>query len=225
MTLVLALAGWLAAAALLAIVVVLRRRLELVASAEHELRGPAAALTLALEATRAGLQTDLVASQLDRVRLGLADLEAARSGRRAAAEPSSVSLERVVGRAAAGWRTAAGRAGGRLELDWAAAGPVQVRADPRRLSQALGNVLANAVEHGRGSVMVRGSRFPRRVRVEVADEGPGFSAAPTGPDRRSGRGRGLRIAAQAIEEAGGSLSVSSGETGAVVALELPVAEP
>jgi len=215
--------GWLAVAALAVAVILLRRRLELVARAEHELRGPTAALALAVEAATPGTRRELVVAQLDRVRLGLADLEAARSGRRSAARPSLVSLEGVVGRAAAGWRLAASRAGGRLDLDWAA-GRIGVSADPRRLTQALGNVLANAVEHGRGSVVVRGSRSRGRVRIEVEDDGPGFGAAAA-PNRRAGRGRGLLIAAQAIEEAGGTLSVSSGDAGAVVALELPVADP
>jgi len=215
--------GWLAVAALAVVVILLRRRLELVALAEHELRGPTAALALAVEAASPGTRRELVVAQLDRVRLGLADLEAARTGRRTAARPSFVSLERVVGRAAAGWRPAASRAGGHLDFDWAA-GRVGVQADPRRLSQALGNVLANAVEHGRGSVVVRGLRSPAGVRIEVEDEGPGFGAAEA-PNRRAGRGRGLKIAAQAVEEAGGRLSVSSGDAGAVVAVELPVAEP
>ncbi len=215
--------GWIAVAVLAARVIVFRRRLELVARAEHELRGPTTALLLAVEAASPGIRRELVVDQLDRVRLGLADLEAARSGRRAAPRPSLVLLDRVVGRAAAGWRPAASRAGGRLDLDWAA-GRIGVSADPRRLTQALGNVLANAVEHGRGSVVVRGSRSEGRVRIEVEDDGPGFRGAER-PDRRGGRGRGLRIATRAIEEAGGTLSVSSGDAGAVVSLELPVADP
>ncbi|MBA3306938.1 MAG: hypothetical protein H0U25_13600, partial [Thermoleophilaceae bacterium] len=44
--------GWLMAAGLAAAVLRLRRRLELVAQAEHELRGPATALGLAAAAMR-----------------------------------------------------------------------------------------------------------------------------------------------------------------------------
>ena len=56
---------------------------------------------------------------------------------------------------------------------------------------------------------MRGSRAGERVRVEVRDEGP--------------RGRGLGIAARAVEEAGGVLEVERGEHGTTVAVELPLA--
>ena len=220
MTLV-ALCGWALSIALAAMVVVGRRRLELVAQAEHELRRPIAALALGLESP-AGPRPEALEAQLDRIRLGLADLEAARAGRRAPADHALVPLEGVVNRAAAGWRPAASRTGRRLELDWRA-GPVAVRADRRRISQALGNLLSNAFEHGGGPVELRGSRSPGGVRIEIRDRGPGFGRAAT-PERASGHGRGLRIATKAVEEAGGRLSVSSHERGASVAVELPVAE-
>ena len=75
----LAVAGWALAACLLA---VLRRRLALVADAEHELRGAAAAIGLAAERMKRAGATRAFASlldvQLDRAMAGLADLERAR---------------------------------------------------------------------------------------------------------------------------------------------------
>ena len=74
-----AVAGWALAACLLA---VLRRRLALVADAEHELRGAAAAIGLAAERMKRAGATRAFASlldvQLDRAKAGLADLERAR---------------------------------------------------------------------------------------------------------------------------------------------------
>ena len=64
----------------------LRGRMESVARAEHELRGPATALELACQRMRrdpAGRRhAAMIEAQLDRLRAGLAELEAARHGRR-----------------------------------------------------------------------------------------------------------------------------------------------
>jgi signal transduction histidine kinase len=192
----LALSGWLLAALAGARVWALLRRLELVACAEHELRGPLAALTLA--AARSGpLSAAVVEGQLERARIALADLTEARRGRRAPARPQRLDLRSLAERAAAGWDAA---------VEWHA-GDAVVAADPGRVSQALGNLLSNAVEHGGGGVRLRAVRAGDRVRVEVAD-----------------RGRGLAIAGRAVEEAGGRLTLASGPGGAVAAIELPLAE-
>ena len=174
------------AVALCCRVAVLQRRLELVARADHELRRPLTALLMAAER---GMPPG---AELERVRLGLEDLAAAREGRRAAARPEPVDLFDVTRAAARG----------RAAVDWGA-GRTVVRADPRRLSQALGNLVANAAEHGRGPVVVRGRRIGTRVRIEVADRGPGI---PGGPRRRGARG--LTIAKTAAEDAGGRLEAS-----------------
>ena len=106
--------------------------------------------------------------------------------------------------ATAGWRGA----GRPMRFRWDA-GPAVVRADEGRLAQAFSNLVANAVEHGTGRVEVHGSRKGQCVRVEVRDEGP--------------RGRGLRIASRAVEEAGGVLELERAESGTTVAVELPLA--
>jgi signal transduction histidine kinase len=93
-----------------------------------------------------------------------------------------------------------------VPVDWRA-GNAAVDADPARISQALGNLLSNALEHGGGHAQVRGLRRGNRVRIEVAD-----------------RGRGLSIATRAVEEAGGRLALSSGPEGTVAAVDLPLAE-
>src|SRR5205085_5891125 len=99
--------GWLVAGALATLVVRLRLRLELVARAEHELRGPLTAFALALDAARgtpAGRRLALVLdAELARARAGLADLAAARSGSRAAPLPAAVPVERLLRSSAAAW--------------------------------------------------------------------------------------------------------------------------
>lgn len=219
--------GWVLAALLVLAVVRLRRRLELVALATHELRGPAMAMTLAAATLRrepGGRRRALAfEAELERMRSGLADLEAARGGGRVLPRPAAVPLERLLRGTAAGWRPAATAAGRRLRVRWDA-GPIVIRADRGRIAQALGNLVANALEHGSGPVELRGARSAGAVRVEVRDAGPG---APAGGLRRGGsepgRGRGLAIAARAVEEAGGSLTVERSPEGTVAAVELPLA--
>jgi signal transduction histidine kinase len=177
------------------------RRMRLVTHAEHELRGPLQAIALAAP--------DACGAEVERARVALADLAAARSGRRARAEAEVIRLDRVVWRAAAGWDLAARQAGGGVHLDWAA-GPVSVRADRGRLAQALGNLLANAVEHGGAQIRVSGRRTQRGVRVEVRD---------------SGRGHGLGIAARAVRDSGGQLTAARAGAGTAVVIELPVDDP
>ena len=213
--------GWLVAAALVMRVRELGRRLELVARAEHELRGPLGALGLiAAAAARDPGRPRLAAaleSQVDRARGGLADLAAAREGRRARPRPELVPLERAAAAAAA--------AAGAAKLDWDA-GPVAVRADRRRLAQLFGNLLQNAVEHGGGDVAVRATRGAAGVVVEIADGGPGFKPRRSARRRRGqGRGRGLAIATSAAEEAGGRLRLIEGGRGANVAVDLPTVDP
>jgi len=210
----LALCGWLLALVAFTRIVALRRRLELVACAEHELRGPLAALTLAAGRARP-LPPDVIEGQLERARAALADLTAARRGRRPRPSPERHDPHALAERAAAGWCAA----GGRIALDWRA-GEARVDTDPGRVSQALGNLLSNALEHGRGPVTLSGRRAGRTLTIEVANRGSARGGRPARP----GRGRGLAIASRAAAEAGGMLRVvpSDGET--VVALELPLAD-
>jgi len=222
---VIALLGWLVSLALLVVALRLRRRLDLVARAAHELRGPAAALTFAVAGLRreaGGLRRALrFESELERMRAGLADLEAAQTGRRAPARPRTIPLEQVLRGAAAGWRPPADQAGRPIDVRWDA-GHAWVRADRGRLAQALGNVMANAVEHGSGPIEITAVRKgPRAVRVEVRNDA---LASTRRRRRRRGRGRGMGIASRAVREAGGRLTVESSERGTTAALELPLVE-
>ncbi len=174
---------------------------ELVARAEHELRGAATALALACEALRrdpsAGGHAAVIDAQLDRLRAGLADLEAARSNRAGPhPAPEPVELSALARAAATPWGT---------EFEWEG-GPVPASLDRRRFAKALGNVLANAAEHGSGDVRVTGRAHNGGVQLQVRN-----------------RGRGLRIASEAAEELGGRLSFEIVDDTAVATLDLPAA--
>lgn len=221
----LALGGWTVAAVLLVHLLRARCRLEFAARAQHEVRGPLAAIALGLDSLRRdGSQpvrrrAAALALQVERARLGLDDLAAARRGARSAASREQVRLAEVAGGVVEALGPAAARAGGRVRFDWRA-GRTAVGADRGRLVQVLSNLVSNAVEHGGGEVSVIGRRSLGGVRIEVTDAGPGFGAAPR-HGRRAGRGRGLAVAARGVDEAGGTMSVRSSERGATVAIELP----
>jgi signal transduction histidine kinase len=217
-----ALCGWVAASGLLVALLRLRGRLELVARADHELRGSVTVLSLAAERLRrmpgARRQVEPLELELERLRTALADLAAARRGRRATDSPALVMLEPLARGALGAWASELGAQGREAKVDWNAAG-ASVRAAPGRLAQALGNLMANAVEHGDGSVEVRGRRTSGGVRLEVRNAlARGRTLAGPGEDR----GRGLSIASSAAEAAGGALRFESRDGKAIAALELPV---
>jgi C4-dicarboxylate-specific signal transduction histidine kinase len=220
-----ALAGWLLAAALAVAVLRLRWRLGLVAEAAHELRGPVTAFSYAVAWLRrepgGRRRASRFEAELERMRAGLEDLDAARAGRRAPARPQAVSLERLVSGAAAGWTAAVAGADRAVTVRWDA-GRVCVRADRKRLSRALGNLLANAAEHGSGAIEVYAvCEGKRAVRVEVRDGG--FGARMGRRPGAADRGRGLGIAERAIREAGGTLRLDRGRHATVATIRLPLA--
>ncbi len=190
------------------------RRDELVADAEHELRGPTAALALVCERMRRRPGSDtyaaMVESQLVRLRIALDDLASARQGRLGASRAEPQELQPLA-------LAAAGGVGSTVDAEWDAGVP-RVVADRGRLAQALGNLLANADEHGDGPVELRGRRVPGAVRIEVRNRAR--ERRPPG----KGRGRGLRIARSAAAAGGGRLEFRRDEDGVVAALELPVEE-
>ena len=226
----LALLGWvLVLAALGATVAIHRRRCELVARACHEVAGPLQAAGLALHAARreAGPGSRLAAVDLElrRAALALDDLDAARAGRRAADALAAVDVGCLLAQQALVWQVAARERGRTLRV--AAASGLLVHGDGVRLAQAVGNLLANALEHGDGVVELHaGWAAGGRVRIEVRDEGGGLPAPVAQLTRRpragrGARGRGLAIAAEIAGRHGGRLAAAPSPSGARLAIELP----
>jgi signal transduction histidine kinase len=182
--------AWAVAALLALSVLRLRRRLELVARAEHELRGPLTAFGMAVE----GGRFDALESELARVRVALADLTEARRGRRAGAIARRVDVRRLATSAAAIWGA---------RLDWRA-GRAELVADEGRVAQVLGNLLANAAEHGEAPAL-RVERAGEQLQLTVTN---------------AERGRGLAIAADAARDAGGRLAIRRGDGEFAATLEL-----
>lgn len=115
--------------------------------------------------------------------------------------------------------------------------PLVLTTDPRRVERIVGNLIQNAVEHGRGHVTVRVERDDRSAIVDVLNDGPGIPPEQlphvferfykSDPSRSSqGSGLGLAIARENARLLGGDISVRStpGE-GARFTFRLPVTEP
>jgi signal transduction histidine kinase len=138
----------------------------------------------------------------------------------------------------------------RLSVEIARAGGERVVADPRKLRQALANLVGNAVKfspHG-GQVLVEVAREPGKLRFTVYDQGPGIRAgeserifeplhhaAARGHEeaRAPGSGLGLPVARRIAEAHGGRVWVESPPrtqpsasvrhfTGSKFVLEVPV---
>jgi signal transduction histidine kinase len=227
--------GWLLALAagvsLLWLRGVLSARMELVARACHELRGPITVARLGVELLARDRERGadaLRAIDLELATAGLAleDLSAALSGRRGPWRPDAVDVTALLGESCDAFRPLARARGVELDLRWRGGHRV-VHADRIRLAQATGNLLANAIEHGTGRVELRGgARDDGRVEIEVADGGAGLpapveelTARPRGGAGR--RGRGLAIAAEIAERHGGRLDATSDEGGSRVSVSLP----
>jgi signal transduction histidine kinase len=210
-----------------------RRVGELVAQASHELRGPLSAARLGLHGLGEDDSARLAAIDLElrRAALALDDLSAAPRRRRAGEERAPVELGALLDEAGEAWRALAAARDVTLVVE-RPLGRVLVHADPLRLAQAFGNLAANAIEHGGGTVRVRVRAAPAgRARIEFTDAGPGLPA-PVGEliaaarGRRARRGHGLALAAGIAERHGGRLTSAPSPAGARLVLELPCdAEP
>ncbi|MCW3013998.1 MAG: histidine kinase, partial [Solirubrobacterales bacterium] len=213
-----AILGWCSSAGL-ALALARRRsaalaRGEYLARVAHELRGPLHAAGLVLCSARrhasgdaCGRALTALEVELDRAALAAGDLvHAAPRGRRRSTsrvpDPIQVCDVGALARElSVGWEAMAQADGRQLDV-LVPGGPIWARGARLRLAQALGNLVANALEHGDGPVHVAVRPGPRgQVHVEVCDAGPGLPASvaalvarPADPARMRGRGLGIASA-------------------------------
>lgn len=209
----------------------------------HELRNPlagikGAAQLLARRSEGDALElTELIESEVERLAALVDQLLSPAPPR--AFEPLNIHavLERVLRLAEsdAGWAT-------RLQRDYDPSLP-EFPGDADRLSQALWNLVRNAIESGATNVQLRTRAehhmligdAPHRLalRIEIADDGRGVPEdlaerifLPLVSGRAEGSGLGLALAQQIVREHGGSLSYRSrpGHTVFTLLLPLPLDE-
>jgi signal transduction histidine kinase len=229
-----ALAGWIGAGCAIATVLIAWRwmgsRREAVARACHELRGPitAARLGLSLGSRGGELSADrlrAIDTELGRASLALDDLTRGRGGAPRMGELERVDLQRLLAESAEAWSASASAAGVQLSNRWIGSERA-VWGDRLRLAQAVGNLIANAIEHGGETVEVLGCLRGSVTRIEIIDDGPGLRAPIStlirGARRgRGARGRGLAIVHAIVAAHGGCLAAAPSPAGARVVLELP----
>ena len=113
-------------------------------------------------------------------------------------------------------------------------GAIPLEADPARVEQALGNLVANAFEHGGGDVTLFARDVDGRVELHVTDHGAGlppafierafdrFSRADTARGGGGGTGLGLAIVELIARAHGGRARVANRDGGGTDAwIELP----
>jgi two-component system, OmpR family, sensor kinase len=218
----------------------LERERRFVSDASHELRTPLAALRTELElalrrersrgelreALRSAAEESDRLSQLAEDLLVLARSQGGRLPVRRERLPAAELLadvrERYARRVAEVGRSLELEVDDRLELS----------VDRLRAEQALGNLVENALRHGRGRILLQAERRNGRVELHVRDEGPGFAADfierafepfTRGDPGRVGPGAGLGLAiVDVIARAhGGAAHAANRDGGADAWLALP----
>ena len=198
------------------IAALLGRERDLAGDISHQLRTRLTGLRLRLEELAEHPDPAVVAEveaaleQTDRLVTVVDDLLAhARSQRAAGATELSLAAELTGVRGEfAGRAAAAGR-----QLTVSCRPDVVVRATPGRLREALGVLVDNALQHGRGAVAITARRAAGTVVIEVSDEGAGVPTAiighvfARGISTASSTGIGLGLARALIEADGGRLEL------------------
>jgi two-component system, OmpR family, sensor kinase len=219
------------------------RERNFVAEASHELRTPLALMKTEIELAldepgsesslraalhSAGVETDRLAQLADDLLL----LARANAG----AFPlrrSRIEVADLFDAVAARYHRRAEEAGRRIEID--VSGSPAILADRRRLEQAIGNLVENALRHGAGTIRLAAVPHDGSLELCVTDEGQGFPIDFLGhaferfsrPDRSrtrggAGAGLGLGIVAAIAEAHGGTATAgNSPRGGAEVTISVP----
>lgn len=211
-----------------------RQQRRFVADVAHDLRTPLASMIAASDglhspdAADRARSAELLGGQVRRLAALVEDLLEMSRFDAGAAElrPEVVDLEALV-------VDAVGLSAPDADIPVRRTGDTTVLGDPRRLHTIVRNLVSNAVRHGEPPVTVTidGSE-PARVRVVVADSGPGLPAAlapvvfdrfvrgDRARSRTEGSGLGLAIAQENARLHGGRLAVEN-DGGAVFTLTVP----
>jgi len=205
---------------------------DFVSNASHELRTPLTNIRGYLEAIQDAVREDIPpapsfvavahanALRMERLIDDLLELSRAESAG-VPLEKEEVPLRTFLSRIAEFHRLPAERAGKTVEV---VAGEGTLRADVRKLSLAVSNLVDNAVKYGKegGQVTVSGKIEPSGCTLEVKDDGPGippedipriferFYRVDKGRSREmGGTGLGLSIARHVVESHGGTIRAES----------------
>jgi signal transduction histidine kinase len=220
-------------------------RRDMTADVAHELRNPLSVMQARVEAvidgvyapTAANLQPVLEQTRLlNRLVDDLRTLALADAGQ-LPLERTEIGLRGLLERTVNGYRAQAQTLGVELRLDPSGPSDVRALADPGRIEQVLGNLLANALRHAPSgtAVDVQLEVQAGRARIEIADQGEGIpsDALPNVFERfyradrarsreHGGTGLGLAISRQIVLAHGGTITAANrAQGGAAFTVELP----
>lgn len=199
-----------------------RRRRRALNRAVHELRRPLQAMALASSDP----------GSFEPVLGALADLDAEINGLPAEGSLEPVELRHLAETVVARWARAARSAASRPTLRWGA-GRARVVGDRRQLTRALDNLVANAIEHGRGPIEMSSAVRRDRLRILVRDGGRDDVTAPPAATARlprprqardPRRGHGLEVVRSVAAAHGGRFVLRRSPAVTLAVLELPLAE-
>ncbi len=216
---------------------------DFLANITHEFRTPLSALAASIELLLeqlSDLSVDEINELLDSLHLGIVNLQtlidnllegASIEAGRFRVYPRTTSLEEIVEDAVHTMRPLFDKYEQVLHVQLPEALPA-VQADPRRTSQALVNLLANALKYGAtgGEVTLTAEMWQENsLRVLVADRGPGIPQerlpdmftrfvrlSQEGEKPEYGTGLGLTVVKAIVEAQGGQVGVTSREGGGAV---------
>jgi signal transduction histidine kinase len=208
---------------------------EFVAAVSHELRTPLTSVRGGLDLMASGVMGEIPHEAMSLVKIAqsncrrlvrlindVLDIEKIEAGRMDyRLEP--IGLEAFLQESIESMRPYGVERGIEFSLEGRAPG-AWIHADRDRLSQVMENLLSNAAKFSPvgGTVRVSAERLGSKLRVSVADRGPGIAPelhfrvfekfaqiATTGASRAEGTGLGLNIARAIVERHGGSIGVES----------------
>lgn len=156
-----------------------RERQQAVADIAHELRTPIAVMQARLDALEDGVyplsteQITLLSTQTQLLTRLVGDLRTLTllDAGRLALKPQVLNLAHLTEQVVNELHPRAAARGVQLTLQ---ATPAEVRADPDRVRQILGNLIENAVRHASARVEVRVLSSSERTILHVDDDGPGI---------------------------------------------------
>jgi signal transduction histidine kinase len=215
-----------------------RAEREFVANAAHELRTPLAAISGAVDVLQAGAKED--PAQRDRF-ITMIDRQSSRLARlvralltlaRVQTRSEQLTLAPVdIGALLA--EIAEEYNGGDARLEVRCEPGLTSRSHHDLLAQAIENLIANAVKYGGEAPIIASAHTENgRLRIEVTDGGPGFSARDrdrvfdrffrSGQRDANGFGLGLPIASAVAEALDGEIELENGRSGgATAAIVIP----